>query len=144
MLIDPNIVKITKTGKDSSKDSSCVAFPFVPQRWLPALHIQGSVSPLPIPAALRKMGARDSLRVLQLGKGSCWSIQEAETPRRGLLGQRDFQEKESGVGHSSKCYLPHCRGHALLDPPPPPSAKLSCPRCFSHQQWWLPVFCKAF
>lgn len=92
MLTDPNVVKRAKAVKESSKYSSCVVSPLVPLRWLPALDVQGSVSPLSIPAALRKMGTRDSLRVLQLGKGSCWSTQAAETLRRGSLGQRDGQE----------------------------------------------------
>ena len=114
MLIGPNIVALTETGKDSSKDSSCAGFIPVPSKWSTALGTQGSVSPLPVLAALWERGARDLPTVLQLGKGTCWYMQAAETLGRGLLGQRDGQEMEFWVGGSSECCLPCCF-HAAED-----------------------------
>lgn len=113
-MIERNILAITETGKDSSKDSSFAGFSPVPPRGPPALSTQGLVCPLPIPDALWERSLGDSPRVLRLGKGAGWSMQAAETLGRGLLGQRDGQEEEFGVGGSSKCYLPRC-SHAAED-----------------------------
>lgn len=106
--IDPNTVAITETGKGPQKTAPIQGF---------LLYLQVTASPgspLPIPAALWERDARHSRSVLWLEKGTCWSMQAAETLGRGLLEQRDGQEEESGVGGSLKCYLPLC-SHTVED-----------------------------